>query len=135
MTFIPKSEIDNEELLYRAIPNKPNFWKDEENRPSSALFKDDKGVSVDRDGEREEPLVIVDVLKNRKGYGLGKIQAGIAQNQVGVYCKADPFPAENPENQYHALIMESKDKISISNGKAKKLSKLITTLIKPEENK
>ena len=37
--------------IYRRVKSKPIFMK--EGRPSSALFKDSKGVSVDRDGSRE----------------------------------------------------------------------------------
>lgn len=36
------------EPLYRAVPDKPQMWKSDKNRPTSALFKDERGVSVSR---------------------------------------------------------------------------------------
>lgn len=127
MTFIPDSEITNNEILYRAIPNQPNFWNEIENRPTSALFKDAKGVSVDRDGERTEDEILSKLLQCRKDYGAGKIAAEIC-NSIDLYLKPD----KRPENDYHALILASEDKIQISNGKARKLSKEFNLLIKPE---
>jgi hypothetical protein len=52
------NEVSNNEWLYRMVLNKPNYWKENENRVSSAAFKDSKGVSVDRDGERPESKII-----------------------------------------------------------------------------
>jgi hypothetical protein len=47
-------EIADAEVLFRAVPKKPHMWKKAEERPSSAVFKDSKGISVDRDGGRSE---------------------------------------------------------------------------------
>lgn len=124
MAFIPKSEIGDQEILYRAIH--PCFWNDEENRPSSALFKDDKGVSVDRDGERKEIEISSKILDSRKNYGLGNINAGETRI-IGTYIKPDSLP----ENDYHALIQSSETKIKLSNGIARKLSKMINILLLP----
>lgn len=44
--------------IYRRVKSKPIFMKD--GRPSSALFKDSKGVSVDRDGGRGLDEIIMD---------------------------------------------------------------------------
>ncbi len=43
--------------VYRRVKSKPVFMK--EGRPSSALFKDSKGVSVDRDAGRNLNDIIV----------------------------------------------------------------------------
>ncbi len=124
MSFIPDSEIQDNEILYRAIH--PNFWNSEENRPTSALFKDDKGVSVDRDGNRTEELALESLLSSRDNYGAGKLNASEARS-IDTFLKPDKIPG----NEFHALIMDSESKISLTNGKAKKLSRMITILNPP----
>jgi hypothetical protein len=42
--------ISNSEILYKAIKPIDHLWK--QGSPSSAAFKDSKGLSVDRDGGR-----------------------------------------------------------------------------------
>jgi hypothetical protein len=44
-----KETIGREEKLYRKVIRNPDFLKTEQGRPTSELFKDSKGVSVDRD--------------------------------------------------------------------------------------
>ncbi|MEM3091523.1 MAG: hypothetical protein QXD05_00095 [Candidatus Pacearchaeota archaeon] len=117
MSFNPDSEILDNEYLYRAIH--PNFWKEDENRPSTALFKDKKGVSVDRDGEREEKDIIQFLLRNRTNYGAGKLNAGETK-EVGIYLKPDKLP----DNEYHALILDP-EKIILPPQKQRSLVKII----------
>ena len=124
MSFIPESEIQDNEILYRAIH--PNFWNYEEDRPTSALFKDSKGVSVDRDGNRNEDEAIEFLLAERRNYGTGKLNAG-QTGDVGTYLKPD----KTPKNDFHALIFETETKIQLSNGKAKKLSRMIIIITSP----
>ena len=50
--------VQENELLYRMIKRSQPDSMDEKGRPTSALFKQDDGVSVDRDGERTEEVVI-----------------------------------------------------------------------------
>lgn len=54
------------EILYRAVKRSQPDTIDEHGKPTPALFKDDNGVSVDRDGDRFEPEII-DCFKNRFG--------------------------------------------------------------------
>lgn len=124
MSFIPESEIQDNEILYRAIH--PSFWNFEEDRPTSALFKDKKGVSADRDGERSQSDAVNFLLQSRKNFGAGKLNAGQTRN-IGTYLKPD----KTPENDFHTLILESESKIQLSNGKAKKLSRMIDIIIPP----
>ena len=124
MSFIPESEIQDNEILYRAIH--PNFWNYEEDRPTSALFKDRKGVSVDRDGDRNKADAVNFLLTFRKNFGVGELNAGQTRN-IGTYLKPDKIP----ENDFHALILESELKVQISNGKAKKLSRMIIIITSP----
>ena len=46
-----EEKIDSEETLYRAVLP-VIVWDEENGKFSTALFKDDKGVSVDRQGGR-----------------------------------------------------------------------------------
>jgi hypothetical protein len=124
MSFIPESEIQENEILYRAVH--PNFWNFEEDRPTSALFKDRKGVSVDRDGERTQTDAVNFLLVSHQNFGVGKLNAGQTKN-IGTYLKPD----KTLENDFHALILESESKVQLSNGKAKKLSRMITVITPP----
>lgn len=124
MSFIPESEIQDYETLYRAIH--PNFWNYEEDRPSSALFKDRKGVSVDRDGNRDQNEAINFLLSSRRNFGAGNLNAGQTR-KTGTCLKPDKIP----ENDFHALILESESKILLSNKKAKELSRMINVIVPP----
>lgn len=126
MAFIPNSEIQDNEYLYRAIPTIPNFWKKDLNKPSSALFKDKKGVSVDRDGERDESEILLALERKKPGYGICKLNAGQTKN-IGTYVQPDPLPY----NDYHALIKGSIDEISIPGSKAKKLCEILEVIKEP----
>lgn len=124
MSFIPETEIQDNETLYRAIH--PSFWNYEEDRPTSALFKDRKGVSVDRDGNRDESQALNFLLNSRKNFGAGNLNAGQTRN-IGTYLKPDKIP----ENDFHTLILESESKILLSSKKAKELSRMINVIVPP----
>ncbi|MGB4586925.1 MAG: hypothetical protein WBH66_07775 [Rectinemataceae bacterium] len=53
-----RAEFYPEEKLYRKIRPLETFWDQERNRPTSGAFKDKRGLSVDRQGERDERDVI-----------------------------------------------------------------------------
>lgn len=114
------STIDRSEYLYRSVPNKPGFWKNEFGRPTSALFKTspNNGISVDRGGERKDD-VIVDSFISRFGEikATVKLNAGLCLDIDAhlVYC-----PVE--DNCYHAEIHNSPDKANLSKGKIRRLT-------------
>ena len=60
--------------VYRRVKSKPVFMK--EGRPSSALFKDSKGVSVDRDAGRNLNDIIVDEERLHALYNGGMNEVG-----------------------------------------------------------
>ncbi|MGG6439539.1 hypothetical protein ETC01_04125 [Geobacillus sp. NFOSA3] len=111
--------IEPSEKLFRAVF--PSIvWDDENNRPSSALFKDKRGVSVDRDGGRTVDSII-STFKNRFGddklKGVVYVNAGFCMD-IGthlVYC-----PSRN--NKYHSEIHDSQSKVLLSSAKARKLA-------------
>jgi hypothetical protein len=113
--------IEDHELLYRAVPKFPKFWKNDNKSVSSALFKNCNGVSVDRDGKRTEDN-ICSLLQKRiaNSIAVAKLIASEAR-QVDVYL----HPKPSKSNHFHAEIHESRNHILISNSKAKKLSNLV----------
>lgn len=98
--------VQRNELLYRVIKRSQPDSMDENGRPTSALFKQDNGVSVDRDGDRGEE-VIIKTFKNRfdkRFKGLVKVGANICiDHNMAVI-------PETSSNIYHAEIFENTDK-------------------------
>jgi hypothetical protein len=115
MNFMLNEHIEDLEYLYRRIILNPNFWDFTNNKPTSAIFKDSNGVSVDRQGEREEEA-IVETFRQFPIRAIAKIQA--------IKCRdLQTHPIYKPleENKYHSEIHDSAEKIQISSSKAKKL--------------
>lgn len=110
--------IGSSETLYRMV--NPKMWVTEENRISSALFKDKKGVSVDRDIERSQD----EVIREFEGRGKelkGVVAIGVKEcHSIPVLVSEDPIP----ENTYHALIVDSVEKIQLSKSKLKKIAEM-----------
>jgi hypothetical protein len=52
------NEFHSSEKLYREIRPLVQFWDNERERPTSGAFKDSKGISVDRQGDRQESEAI-----------------------------------------------------------------------------
>lgn len=114
--------IKNHEKLYRAVKlAKPQLWDEENGRPSSALFKDSKGVSVDRDGNRSETEIISKLSKN-----LNDDQLKAVIYLDASFCYEIPVeilykPLQ--DNEYHAVIHDSNERIELTKSKARKLSR------------
>lgn len=115
--------ITREEKLFRNVIRNPDFWKNEEGRPSSALFKDSKGVSVDRDGGREKETIISS-FKERFGDNIKAIVFVDASYCYDIDCHLVYNPLD--DNIYHGEIHDSPQKITLSSSKARKLSKNCT---------
>lgn len=106
--------VQRDELLYRVIKRSQPDSMDRNGRPTSALFKQENGVSVDRDGKRDE-AEIIDKFKERfdkRFKGLVKVGADICiDNDIAVI-------PETSSNIYHAEIFENTDKDPIGQLKA-----------------
>jgi hypothetical protein len=102
------------------------MWKPEFNRPSSALFKDSKGVSVDRDGNRPENQIIANFERRMPGRGLICISAG-KYREIGTKPVAKPLE----DNAYHAVIYDDDGNVTIKGSKPKKLSNAATVIKAP----
>jgi hypothetical protein len=121
------SHIKDEEYLYRRIILNPNFWDFDNNKPTSAVFKDSNGVSVDRQSNRND-IEIIDTFRKYPIRAVVKIQT--------ITCRSiETFPIYKPieENIYHTEIHDSPDKIQISSSKAKKLRDNIEIVYKNSE--
>ena len=87
---------------------------DENGYPTSALFKQENGVSVDRDGRREEEEVIKKFKDrfDKRFKGLVKVGAEVCiDNNMAVI-------PETSNNIYHAEIFDNEDKAPLGNLKA-----------------
>ncbi len=112
-------EINDEEFLFRLVIANPSHWKSNENRPSSAIFKDSKGVSVDRDGGRSDDDC-ADFLEDKlgKGKAVVKINVGFCRSK-SILVTSDPLE----ENPYHAVLQRSEVDIELTASQAKFLAR------------
>ncbi len=107
--------IDDNEFLYRGIIE--HNWDYENNRPSSATYKDSKGVSVDRDGQRGEKEC-VDYLNGKKNFfAVCKVKAQTVR-ELNAITKYLPIENINP---FHSEIHDSETRIQMRGSKPKKI--------------
>lgn len=128
LNFILNSSVIHDlEILYRAVPNDPNLWKVRENRPSSALFKQRNGVSVDRDAGRSLKNIKKHIYQNRPNdYGVVCISARICK-----LLETKPIALPEPNNKYHCEIQNNNGDKELPRSKAKKLSNFVEVIDKP----
>lgn len=109
MTFT-ETVVQRNEILYRVIKRSQPDTIDDKGCPTSALFKQEDGVSVDRDGERAENE-IVDTFRARfhkRFKGLVKVGANVCfEHDMAVI-------PETTSNIYHAEIFENEKKEPLS---------------------
>ena len=114
-------KIDDEETLYRVVKNSdPNSLINGKLCP--AFFLDDTGLSVDRDGGRDEQTVI-NKLKSRFNCKSQDYKA--AAKITAKQCRdvdACPLPKPSKSNQYHAEIWNSLSTVKLTIDKAMKLA-------------
>ncbi|WP_144603642.1 hypothetical protein [Algoriphagus algorifonticola] len=113
-----KDFIKDEEILYRAVKSYSNWWKEKENRPSSAAFKDSRGVSVDRDFGKEESDIVRGLKKRFEVKAVVKIET--------LFCRkigAKPMPKPIPKIPEHAEIHRSDTIIELTSSQARSLAK------------
>ena len=110
-----------DERLYRKIRPLEQFWDSESQRPTSGAFKDRNGLSVDRQGQRQNNDAISQL--NSRLPGIGAIVSVEYQQctEIPVLVVYKPLP----ENEFHSEIHDSKDRIALASSKARKLSQLV----------
>ena len=99
-------EIDNGEYLFRGIV--VQNWDFENDRPTSATFKDSKGVSVDREGGRLEADCIEMLKSVNNFFAICKVLTkDVRDLNAVVFCK--PIKGNN----YHSEIHDSNERIQM----------------------
>lgn len=108
------NDIAESEFLYRGIIEKN--WDYENNRISSAAFKDSQGVSVDRDNFRDERECVDFLNKKKDFFAVCKIQncKVIELNAMTKYLPID-------SNIFHSEIHDSHERVQLKGSKPKKL--------------
>ena len=96
----PEGYVRKEEWLYRAIKRSQPGWLDY-GRPTTAMFRDRNGVSVDRDGGRSEQEIRV-ALKDTFGNRLKGAAKVLAEDCYKVGADIEAAPSEG--NIFHANI-------------------------------
>lgn len=105
-----KTMVHWDENLYRVIKRSRPDSLNENGCPTSALFKQENGVSVDRDGGRNEKVIIKTFSQRftKRFKGVVRIHAKICiENNIAVI----PNPTENI---FHAEIFENNNKEPLS---------------------
>lgn len=116
-----KEIFNSQEQLYRKVIMKPDYWKTETGRPTSAVFKDSKGVSVDRDGGRTDSDAIASFIQR---FGADNIKSVVSVT-AGYCWEIETHLVYTPVegNEYHAEIHDSPDSKPLRSSKARKLAK------------
>jgi hypothetical protein len=114
MSEVLNQIIANDEYLYRGIIQ--HNWDYENNRPSSATFKDSKGVSVDRGNYRQEKDCIDFLTEKKDFFAVCKIQTKKVRDLSAI---AKYLPIE--DNVYHSEIHDSEERIQMRGNKPKKI--------------
>ena len=101
-------------FLYRGIIELN--WDFENNRPSSATYKDSKGVSVDRDNFRQEKECLDFLLSKKVFFAVCKVQTKEVRelNAITKYLPVD-------DNEFHSEIHDSEERIQMRGKKPKKI--------------
>lgn len=115
-----KDVIENHEILYRTVKKSyPDAFIN--NMPSPALFMDESGLSVDRDGGREENKIIEKFKARFKDDYGGAVSVRASECRT---IGTQPIAKPSKSNKYHAEIHESEDVVKISQLKALRLSQI-----------
>ena len=99
--------VERDESLYRVVKRSRRDCLTRAGRATAALFKDSNGVSVDRDGGRQEDEIIRFIVKEsfpKRAKGVTVVSAGCC-----IDVKAEVAPAPSKNNPYHANIYMSED--------------------------
>lgn len=101
-----ESSVQRDERLYRAIKRSKPEWLNA-GKPTSAMFKDTNGNSVDRDGARS----MEEIIRYMQNGTFRKRLKGIVELQAGecMDTGAEVTPAPSEDNPYHANIFLDKE--------------------------
>ena len=118
MGYTTDQEVDSCETLHRGVPARPVFWKDD-GRPSSALFKDSQGVSVDVNANRSSLEVKNQLLSVDATFkGEARVSGSFCKEKC---CLVLHAPIKGG-NQFHSLIL-GQEKPELTKGQARALAR------------
>ena len=120
-----RTEFYPEEKLYRKIRPLEAFWDRERNRPTSGAFKDRNGLSVDRQGYRDEREVVRKLDEHLPQEG--NIVSVEHQQCVDIEITVRYLPI--PGNENHSELHDSPQCVRLSSSKAKRLSEMVKIAI------
>ena len=118
-------EIADDEFLYRGISN--HQWDFQNNRITSAAFKDSLGVSVDRSGNRNNEACISRLLQTKPFYAIGRLLVSYVREKS---LLVKYLPTEY--NEYHSEIHHSLTRVELTTGQARALSQSATVVYQQE---
>ncbi len=115
-------EFQPDERLYRKVRPLDQFWDAECQRPTSGAFKDKDGLSVDRQGQRQNSDAINQLDSRLPGNGAVVSIEYQECMKIPVLVSYKPLP----ENEFHSEIYDSKEKVTLSLAKARMLAQLVS---------
>jgi len=121
-------EFQNGETFLRGVLPYEQFWNIEQNRTTSAVFKDSKGMSVNRTGEDKQ--CFKESLECLKSIHENKFKA-IAEVTVELCKSLELYLIYKPEsnNVYHSEIHKSESEPVLTKSSAKKLAETCKVII------
>lgn len=121
MSSLLSPEFSDAENLFRGVID--TNWDYEENRPSSATFKDSKGASVDRDGGRTDGVCTSALLLRRPYKAIVKLSVADVKS-VGAILIYKP----KDDNIYHSEIHDSIERAPLRGSKPTRLREKSTVI-------
>ena len=128
------TRVHDDEFLFRAVPNQPSFIKEDGSVTSAALKDSHGGVSVDRDGGRQDADVIHFFCETQNSLvqnGLKKpieyakflkIKTSVVRENE---CDVDPKPLD--QNPFHAEITQNGSG-NLKSSTARKIVKIVPAI-------
>lgn len=117
------SEIEDNEYLYRGVVTQN--WDFENDRPTSATYKDSQGVSVDRDGGRNGHDCIEKLKSVNDFHAICKVMTKDIRDLDAVV-----FYKPITDNNYHSEIHDSNERIQMRGKKPSKIREKSTVVYK-----
>jgi hypothetical protein len=114
-------EFGSDERLYRKVRPLAQFWDAERQRPTSGAFKDKDGLSVDRQGQRQNNDAISQLNRRLP------LDGAIVSLEYQEATKIPVLVMYKPllENEFHSEIYDSPDKVTLSLIKARALAQVV----------
>lgn len=109
-----EQEVHDDEYLYRGVVK--NNWDFLNGRPSSATYKDSLGVSVDRQGERNDNDSVLSLLDKKDFFAVCKV---LTRDVRALDALVYYLPKN--DNLYHSEIHGSVDDVRLKGKKPNRI--------------